>query len=171
MRSLMEQVRAAAPTTAAVADSSKSPRAVVVSSGESEEVKALRSELDSLRTDLAKAATQRVAADDQAADSVTFAPIPAEVPPLSLTCRPTADMEKLKAMLISSSDDNTMAVTATKSKVGALGMVRNQTGAFSGPILCRQLCSDCNVHCVAGRYWQDSDGGMARAARRDSTAL
>lgn len=123
MRSLMEQVRAAAPTTAAVADSPKSPRAVIVSSGESEEVKALRSELDSLRTDLAKAATRRVAADDQAADSVTLAPIPAEVPPLSLNCRPTVDMEKLKAMLISSSDDNTMAVTATKSKVGALGMV------------------------------------------------
>jgi hypothetical protein len=172
MRSLMEQVRAAAPTTAAVADSPvKSPRAVVVSSGESEEVKALRSELDSLRTDLAKAATRRIAADDQAADSVTLAPIPAEVPPLSLNCRPTADMEKLKAMLISSSDDSTMAVTATKSKVGALGMVSKQTSAFSGPILCRQLCPDCNVQCVAGRYWQDSDGGMARAARRDSSDI
>ena len=136
MRSLLEQVRAAAPTTAAAVDSPKSPRTVVVSGGESEEVKALRSELDSLRTDLAKAATRRVAADDQTADSVTLAPIPAEVPPLSLNCRPTVDMEKLKAMLISTdSDDSTMAVTATKSKVGALGMVSNQTSAFSGPIL------------------------------------
>ena len=134
MRSLMEQVRAAASTTAG-ADSPKTPRTVVVSSGASEELKALRSELDSLRADLAKAATRRIAADDQAADSVTLAPIPAEVPPLSLNCRPTADMEKLKVMLIDS-DNNTMAVTATKSKVGALGMVSNQ--ALSASILWHQ---------------------------------
>jgi hypothetical protein len=136
MRSLLEQVRAAAPTTAAAVDSPKSPRTVVVSGGESEEVNALRSELDSLRTDLAKAATRRVAADDQIADSVTLAPIPAEVPPLSLSCRPTVDMEKLKMMLISTnSDDSTMAVTATKSKVGALGMVSGSIRLTPFPVL------------------------------------
>eukprot|EP01052_Picozoa_sp_SAG31_P041945 SAG31_NODE_6506_length_1992_cov_2.123085_2_plen_111_part_00 len=106
------------------ASSSSQTRFTVVSSGESEEVQALRLELEHLRKDLAKAAPQHVAAElAHSTSSNALAPIPAEVPPLSLNCRPTPDMEKLKVMLISSSDDSTMAVTATKSKVGALGMV------------------------------------------------
>ena len=117
------------PTNAIAAASSSSqnnPRPAVVSSGESEEVQALRLELENLRHDLAKAATQRLAAEEAPdnTSSSALAPIPGEVPALSLNCRPTPDMEKLKAMLTSSSsDDSTMAVTATKSKVGALGMV------------------------------------------------
>ena len=127
LQAVVDQIKATVPTTAlAAGDSMMSPRSTVVSSGESEEVSALRSELDGLRVELAKAATQRASTDDMAADGSTsdvLAPVPGEVPPLSLNCRPTPDMEKLKAMLISSSDDSTMAVTATKSKVGALGMV------------------------------------------------
>jgi hypothetical protein len=127
LQAVVDQIKATVPTTAlAAGDSMMSPRSTVVSSGESEEVQALRSELDSLRQDLAKAATQRLAVEESNAGapaSDVLAPIPGEVPPLSLNCRPTPDMEKLKAMLISSSDDSTMAVTATKSKVGALGMV------------------------------------------------
>ena len=128
LQAVVDQIKATVLTTALPASSSsvKSPRIAVVSSGESEEVSALRSELDGLRVELAKAATQRASTDDMAADGSTsdvLAPVPGEVPPLSLNCRPTPDMEKLKAMLISSSDDSTMAVTATKSKVGALGMV------------------------------------------------
>ena len=128
LQAVVDQIKATVPTTAlpASSGSAKSPRIAVVSSGESEEVQALRSELDSLRQDIAKAATQRITAETTGADgsdSDALAPIPGEVPPLSLNCRPTPDMEKLKAMLISSSDDSTMAVTATKSKVGALGMV------------------------------------------------
>jgi hypothetical protein len=129
LQAVVDQIKAIVPTIALTAGNgtgTKSPRSTVVSSGESEEVSALRSELDGLRVELAKAATQRVSTDDMAADGSTsdvLAPVPGEVPPLSLNCRPTPDMEKLKAMLISSSDDSTMAVTATKSKVGALGMV------------------------------------------------
>eukprot|EP01048_Picozoa_sp_COSAG05_P011210 COSAG05_NODE_1042_length_6066_cov_2.922742_2_plen_1109_part_00 len=122
---LVEQIKAAVPTIAATvsanATKSDSKAAAMISSGESDELQALRSELDSLRGDLAKKATQRDAVDDEALS--VLAPIPAEVPALSLNCRPTADMEKLKRMLISTdSDGSTMAVTATKSKIGALGM-------------------------------------------------
>jgi hypothetical protein len=126
LHAVVDQIKAAVPTIALAASSVQSPCRAVVSSGESEEVQALRSELDSLRHDLAKAATQRVDAETTGADasaSNALAPIPGEVPPLSLNCRPTPDMNKLKSMLISSSDDSTMAVTATKSTVGALGMV------------------------------------------------
>ena len=126
---MVNQIKAAVPTNIIAAASGSSQnylRSAVVSSGESEEVQALRLELEDLRQDLAKTAAQRLAAE-KAPDNTSssdLAPIPGEVPPLSLNCRPTPDMEKLRAMLTSSSsDDSTMAVTATKSKVGALGMV------------------------------------------------
>eukprot|EP01046_Picozoa_sp_COSAG06_P029309 COSAG06_NODE_2708_length_6408_cov_2.142970_1_plen_1860_part_00 len=131
LQAVVDQIKATVPTTplaAATSGSAMSPRKAVLSSGESEEVSTLRSELDRLRQDLDKAATQRIAAVDKPtadADSASnvLAPIPGEVPALSLNCRPTPDMEKLKSMLISAdSDDSTMAVTATKSKIGALGM-------------------------------------------------
>ena len=135
LQAVVDQVKAAAPTTAMPANAGRvaSPRVTpIVSSGESEEVQALRSELDSLRQKLTKERNQRAAADDTTAaaaaatatgGSGTLAPIPGEVPPLSLNCRPTSDMEKLKAMLISTnSDDRTMAVTSQKSQIGALGM-------------------------------------------------
>ena len=98
---LVEQIKAAVPTIAATvsasATKSDSKAAAMISSSESDELQALRSELDSLRGDLAKKATQRDAVDDGALS--VLAPIPAEVPALSLNCRPTADMEKLKRML------------------------------------------------------------------------
>ena len=127
LKGLIEQVKAAVPTIA-TSGAAKSPRvASAVSSSESEEVQALRSELDSLRQALVKGGSQRTAADgkSEGATGDGLAPIPAEVPPLALNCRPTPDMEKLKSMLVSTgSGDSTMAVTATKSsdKVGALGM-------------------------------------------------
>jgi hypothetical protein len=126
---LVEQIKAAVPTTVALdtraPGSAASSASAVQPSTESTEVLALRTELDSLRQDLqlqmAKAVTdQRLAAGGA---EETLAPIPAEVPTLSLGCRPTEDMERLKVLLISAtSDDNKMAVTSEKQKIGALGM-------------------------------------------------
>ena len=63
------------------------------------------------------------AAPIQRAHVLGLAPLPAEVPPLSLNLHPTPDMHKLKGMLLSTGDgDSTMSVTSEKSKVGALGM-------------------------------------------------
>eukprot|EP01043_Picozoa_sp_COSAG02_P013689 COSAG02_NODE_552_length_20429_cov_28.014068_11_plen_483_part_00 len=136
---LLEQVKGAVQTVA-VAGDKQSPRAALLSrtpstggSGESEEVLALRSELDSLRQDLAKAVTysqQQDAARDSSSTSSAvakkqlLAPVPAEVPQLSVSIRPTSDMERLKRMLLSadSTDSKTMAVTSEKSKLSAMGM-------------------------------------------------
>ena len=120
---LVDQIKLAVPTVAATT-SAKKPAAAFVASGESEQVQALRSELDSLRQDLTQAAVQRAPTDlDSPRAEATLAPIPAEVPPLSLNLRATPDMKKLKQMLISDgTDDNKMAVTSEQSKIGALGM-------------------------------------------------
>ena len=63
LKGLIEQVKAAAPTTATAAGAQSPRAAAVVSSTESEAVQALRSELDNLRQDLVRSASQRTAAD------------------------------------------------------------------------------------------------------------
>ena len=138
---LLEQVKGAVQTVALAGDV-QSPRVVsrtpsTGDSGESEEVLTLRSELDSLRQDLAKAVTHSQQQDTTEYSSSTsstvakkllLAPVPAEVPQLSVSIRPTSDMERLKRMLLSvdSDDTRTMAVTSEKSKLSAMGMVSDQ---------------------------------------------
>jgi hypothetical protein len=126
---LVEQIKLAVPTVAVTTSEAK-PASRFVASAESDEVMLLRSELDRLQMDLSKAALQRASptkGDQDAAAATTMAPLPAEVPALSVNLRPTPDMEKLKVMLIShGADDDTssskMAVTSERSKIGALGM-------------------------------------------------
>lgn len=135
LQGLIEQIKQAVPTiaheTAEALPPTKAP-IKVEDAGESEDVQALRSELDTLRRDLAQArrsSEPAKAEGDQGPHAEAhlaseLAAVPAMVPALSLNVRPTPDMEKLKAMLISAADDSnaTMAVTSEKNKVGALGM-------------------------------------------------
>jgi hypothetical protein len=156
---LLEQVKGAVGQTVAVTSDVKSPRAASLARmsstadgiGESEEMEALRSELDNLRQDLAKAVThsqrQAVAEGSSTGLDKVLAPVPAEVPQLSLNVRPTDDMEKLKRMLLSakSDDSRTMAVTSTKSTIGAMGMVSDQccvAAVPKGMLYPNRMCSD-----------------------------
>ena len=152
---LIGQIKAAVKTVE-VAGDVESPRAATadssatnaISGGESEDVLALRGELDRLRQDLAEAVThtQRTVAGGAASKvaETTLAPVPAEVPSLSLNVRPTHDMQKLKQMLLSDdSDDSTMAVTSTKmvgDKIGAMGM-----GGIGKTVTATWLARDADV--------------------------
>lgn len=126
VQTVIEQIRLAVPTIAHSETEQASPTAE--DPAESKDVQALRAELQGLRQDLAQSVTQRAgestnADADQPQSTKLLAAVPAMVPALSLNVRPTPDMMKLKAMLISTEDDsgNTMSVTSEKSKVGALG--------------------------------------------------
>ena len=129
LQGLLEQIKVAVPGTTVVLIDPESSRAAIPApvavSGESMEMQSMRGELNSLRADLAQAVTQRSSAEEaKAAAGLILAPMPAEVPPLSLNVQPTPDMHKLKSMLLSgdSGGDSTTAVTSEKSKIGALGM-------------------------------------------------
>merc|ERR1711969_430123 len=124
LQSLIDQIKMAVPTTSVTAEAEPTRALSVEPAGDSEHVLALRSELDGLRQELARAVNQTAGEEDASAGAGrTLAPLPAEVPPLSLNLHPTPDMHKLKGMLLSSGEgDSTMAVTSQKSKVGALGM-------------------------------------------------
>eukprot|EP01043_Picozoa_sp_COSAG02_P047011 COSAG02_NODE_4462_length_5335_cov_42.590718_2_plen_495_part_00 len=132
IQGLIDQVRAAAPTIALKPGTASAraadPKPAPVSGIESEEMLGLRSEIDGLRKDLAKAVAHHAPTSSSggAVEGKSLAPIPAEVPPLSVSLRPTPDMLRLKQMLIghdgTASSNGKMAVTSQKSKVGALGM-------------------------------------------------
>ena len=134
IQGLIDQVRAAAPTIALTAGTASArivdAKPATVSGIESEEMLSLRSEIDGLRKDLAKAVAHDATTSSSggAVEGKSLAPIPAEVPPLSVSLRPTPDMLQLKQMLIggdgTESGNGKMAVTSQKSsgKVGALGM-------------------------------------------------
>eukprot|EP01052_Picozoa_sp_SAG31_P039473 SAG31_NODE_5483_length_2513_cov_2.273405_2_plen_132_part_00 len=123
---LVDQLRSIVPTNALLETNRTSGTTIstdtqpVWQGGSEQAVTELRAELDSLREELAKAATQQ-RSGSSAKEPSSLAPVPAEVPPLSLNLRLTKGIETLKTMLISS-EDSTMTVTSEKSKVGALGM-------------------------------------------------
>ena len=123
LANLVEQIQSAAPTSMVDADASNALGTEAATAVEPKDVTMLRAELDDLRKQLW--AKSRVnTSDPQAAaeDSVALAPVPAEVPQLSLNLRPTPDMQTLKSMLISTdADDSMMSVTSEKSKIGAMG--------------------------------------------------
>eukprot|EP01046_Picozoa_sp_COSAG06_P039279 COSAG06_NODE_4620_length_4092_cov_389.018373_3_plen_248_part_00 len=126
LQTVVDQIKAAVPTNSSSAGAVKSPRAAasMATNLESQEMLSLRGELDSLRQDLAKAVTQRSGGHEGEEETGSvLAPIPGEVPALSLNLRPTPDMEKLKSMLMAEDvGDSTTALTSERSKVGALGM-------------------------------------------------
>lgn len=141
LQGVCEQIKAACPTVAVSTGDGTMSRhpaaaaaavaATAAAAVESEEISSLRNELDSLRQSLAQAVTVTARrsstagrSSDTAVEESALAPVPAEVPALSLNCRPTSDMAKLKSMLLStSSDDSTnLAVTSEKQKIGAMGM-------------------------------------------------
>ena len=133
--SLVDQIKVVVPS--AILDA-KHPTTASPTTEVEHDVQALRAELDGLRQELhtqqrgSAHATREFAA---AAGEDSLAPLPAEVPPLSLHVWPTADMAKLKAMLLADQQhENTMAVTSQKAKVGALGMGGIGSAFLSCPI-------------------------------------
>jgi hypothetical protein len=108
---LVDQILLAAPLVPAAAGTAPAN----TTAAESE---AAVSELDSLRLELAKVTSL-------ATCEITgsLAPVPGAVPPMSLNCRPTGDMMKLKELLLSGGTaEGLLAVSSEKATVGALGM-------------------------------------------------
>ena len=123
LTSLVEQIKSAASTTMVDANAVDTTITEPAAAGESEDVTVLRTELDGLRKDLV-AMSRATTSNPQAAiaGASALAPVPAEVPQLSLNLQPTPDMQTLKSMLISSDAyDSKMSVTSEKSKIGAMG--------------------------------------------------
>ena len=140
---LVEQIKAAAPAAEA------GPSATAAAA-DSEDVRALRSELDSVRQELRRAVAPRSNAGDTAGSAAglpALAPLPAEVLPLPPHLRPTADMLALKQMLLAtgaSGDSSTTAVTSERAKVGALGMGGIVRAPSARPA--RKLRKRCSQH-------------------------
>jgi hypothetical protein len=134
---LIQQIKAAAPSAIAPGGVPTAPSAVSVTPSAQVDTQDVRSEIDSLRQSNLKQASKCVREEEDAqqptrdgGSKAPLAMVPGEVPPLSLSLQPTKDMDRLKAMLLSSSGGasendkqaSVMAVTAEKAKIGALGM-------------------------------------------------
>ena len=159
MQSVIEQIKLAVPT---IAKEVLQDSGVASTSAESEDVHALSSELEALRKELAQAVTQSLNKNtdvDEASTEAQLAAVPAMVPALSLNCRPTPDMEKLKAMLISADghSSTTTSVTSEKNKVGALGRHRSLSLPPLSLLCLSYYVTHRHVSCRNGRYRQNCD--------------
>jgi hypothetical protein len=138
LESLVQQIKRAVSATtpqvsAAIEPTPRRTRrrsSVLLPTQAAEEVHALRSELDQLRQDLAKATNQRAEISGAQAqlEEAPLAPIPAEVPPLSLNLKPNKSMQKLKDMLLADArvpaggGNATTSLTSQRGVIGAHGM-------------------------------------------------